>query len=251
MTLNITISRKEITQPVPPLWMVLESAFLGDVRNMPGIVTLLARPTAITEQWQYYIAAINYKMSLNHISAIFNAWRAYCNGTGHGDPQDPRKNFILRQNLTADDLQFDKARTNIRATHTGKMNGDQLELLVFDGTDPPPLKPGRTYPRRVEDAHFDNYLFNPRDHRYRFFAANNYQVDGDVVPWVNGGLYSWFEAGRSPVTWLPLVANYPLKIWSGFVQQVKSYPSPYYHGTFSQKLVHRLSYIAQRISKEF
>lgn len=242
--------REQQVQPgaPPPLWMVKESAFMGDVRNMPGIVNLLARPMDVTEQWQYYIAAINYMMSLNHISAIFNVWRAYCNGTGVGDPQDPRKNFILRQDLTAEDLQFDKARTNIRATHAGRMSGDQLELLVFDGTDPPPLKPGRSYPRRVEDARFDDYLFNPRDHRYRFFAANNYQADGDVVPWINGGLYPWFEGGRSPVTWLPLVANYPLRIWSGFVESVSSYPSPYYYGTFVKKLINRFSWYRKYIT---
>jgi hypothetical protein len=222
---RITISKKT----PPQLWMVKHSAFRGDKPNYPAIVNLLAQPVKLTREWQFFIRGCNYAMLVQKVSALLNSWKAFTNGTGFDDPTDPRRNYLLRDALNADELpKFDKVRTCIRATHTGEVQGDYLWLETFDGNAPPPLKPGKRHPARVEDVNIDDYLYNPQDHRWMFFAANNIDDQGKVFPFDNGGFYDWFEDGDRQVTWLPLVSCFPVRLPMIYLEPVTSIPSPYY-----------------------
>lgn len=215
---------------MPPLWMVKHSAFTGSgVRsNVPAIVNLLAQSMKITREWQFYIRAINHAMELRHVSAIFEYQKAFANGTGFGDAGDPRRDYLLGENMTSKyDPQFDKHRTCIRATHTGEVSGDYLWLESMDGSNPPLLKPGKRQPRTVGEIDIDNYLYNPRDHRWLFFAANNIGSTGNVSAWDHGGFYPWFLDGQRQVTWLPLVGTFPVRIALSLVEVVTEVRSPY------------------------
>lgn len=225
--IHINISQK---QPIPRLWMVKHNAFRGDNPNYPAIVNLLPQPVKLTREWQFFIRAINYAMPIRKVSAIFGNWKAFTNGTGFGDPNDLRRNYLLGEHTsTRYELpKFDKVRTCIRATHTGEAQGDYLWLETFDGDEPPPLKPGKRHPRTVGEINIDDYLYNPRDHRWMFFAANNIDDRGKVFPFDNGGFYDWFEDGDRQVTWLPLVSNFPVRLSLEYFEKVTSIPSPYY-----------------------
>jgi hypothetical protein len=98
---------------------------------------------------------------------------------------------------------------------TGVVRGDELIVTMLDGSQPPPLKEGRSYPERVEDISLDDYLFTPQTHRHFFFAANIIRRDGKTVPFPNGAVYDWTNDGRM-YSWLPHVkkanveVRYPL-----------------------------------------
>ena len=225
--ISIHISPKATT---PPLWMVKHSAFTGTgVRsNVPAIVNLLAQSMKITLEWQFYIRAINHAMELRHVSAIFEYRKAFCNGTGFGDTSDPRRDHLLNENMDAPLPRFDKIRTCIRAAHTGEVSGDYLWLETMDGSQPPQLKPGKRQPRTVGEINIEDYAFNPRDHRWLFFAANNIGGTGNVTAWDHGGFYPWFLDGKRQVTWLPLVGTFPVRIALSLVEEVTEVPSPYW-----------------------
>ena len=213
----------------PPLWMVQHEAFQGIRRSVPAIVNLLAQSMKITREWQFYIRAINYAMELRHVSAIFEYRKAFANGTGFGDASDPRRDYLLGENLTAkEDPQFDKIRTCIRATHTGEVSGDYLWLETMDGEVLPKLKPGKHHPRTVAEINIDDYLYNPKEHPWLFFAANNIGTNGNVTAFDHGGFYPWFQEGARQVTWLPLVGTFPVRIDTGLVEAVTEVQSPYW-----------------------
>jgi hypothetical protein len=190
----------------------------------------LAQPVKLTRAWQFFIRAINHAMPVRKVSAIFGNWKAFTNGTGFGDLTDLRRNYLLGEHTSSsyEHLQFDKVRTCIRATHTGEVQGEYLWLKTFDGNDPPPLKHGKRHPATVNEINIDDYLYNPRDHRWMFFAANNIDDQGKVFPFDNGGFYDWFDSGDRQVTWLPLVSCFPAQLPVSYVDRVTSIPSPYY-----------------------
>jgi hypothetical protein len=86
----------------------------------------------------------------------------------------------------------------------------------LDGTKNPPLKSGKRQPERVEDIRFEDYLYNPRDHWYLFFALNIINFSGTLVPFDGGATYPWFFEGRRPVCFMPHVSRkeivYPLEL---------------------------------------
>ena len=83
-----------------------------------------------------------------------------------------------------------------------------LIVEMMDGSKPPPLKPGRVLPDRIEDLDIDIYEFTPRTHPHLFFAANITKKGGKVLsPFPNGGTYDWFLGGQRMVTWMPHVAR--------------------------------------------
>lgn len=227
---------EQVTTLVPkdsvnrPLWMVKHQAFEGARRNVPAIVNLLPQSMKLSREWQFYIRAINHAMTIQHVSAIFGYFKAFCNGTGFGDPSDPRKNFLLNKDLgpRIEFPQFDKIRTCIRATHTGEVSNDYLWLETMDGENPPLLKPGKRQPRTLDEINIEDYLYNPRDHRCLFFAANNIGSSGNVTAFDHGGFYPWFQDGKRQVTWLPLVGTFPVRLHEDLVEQVTEIPSPYW-----------------------
>jgi hypothetical protein len=250
--INITLKRdNEIPSPsttvtpgtIPYVVKEDREIFVG-IRSCapcPAVIILKSDPhNFITEQWQYYIRAINYNQPLQYVVANFGYFLAYCNGTGFGNPSDPRANFLTRQRLDQKLPQFDKVRTNTRSVLTGTeqyslmtalkstqsrlqsilsgkklilreivnslVSKNVLKVQTFDITKPPPLKQGRSYPTRVEDVDPTAYLYMPQYNREMFLVANIVKPDGKVVQFDNGGLYDW-TGDNTPYTFLPHVSN--------------------------------------------
>ena len=165
--------------------------------------------TEITEQWQYYMRAINYGMSVQHVAALFGWKKAFTNRQ-----DEVRADWLRRKDLDKDNPDFDKVRTTALSVMTGVEAGSLLKVTMLDGNKPPPLKPGRSYPKSVSQINPDDYLYLPRTHRHLFCVANIVNVDGEYVPWDNGAVYDWIGDGR-PYTFFPHVSRfdvyYPLK----------------------------------------
>jgi len=226
-------------------YMVREDRdIFGGIRSCapcPAVFVLKDDPHVyLDKQWQFYIRAINYNQELKYVIANFGFTLAYCNGTGFGDPADPRANFLTGQRLDQKLPQFDKVRTNSRSVLTGveqyslvqaikdakslvqsfleRKSGtlrtvresltakNMLKVTTFDGRKPPPLKPGRSYPDRVEDVNIDDYVYNPQLNREMFLVCNIVRPNGSVVQFDNGGLYSW-TGDSTPYTFLPHISN--------------------------------------------
>jgi hypothetical protein len=201
-----------------PLWQHKDDPQLGAAAPervrvpTPQVYTLHEKAMAITQQWQYFIRAINHHMDLKKVSAIFGSRRAFCNLKGFNDPdRPPRADFLLRENLGRREPEFDKVRTCALSVMTGQEREGELFVTMLDGSKPPPLKEGRSYPERVEDINVDDYLFTPQTHRHFFFAANIINRRGETVPFPNGAVYDWTGDGR-PYTWLPRVAPAGIRV---------------------------------------
>lgn len=222
--------------PSVPLWQHKDDPELGAAAPervripTPQVYTLHEKAMAVTEQWQYFIRAINHNMNLKKVSAIFGSRRAFCNLKGFNDPQHPpRADYLLRENLDGKDPEFDKIRTCGLSVMTGKERDGQLFVAMLDGSKSPPLKEGRSYPERVQDINVDDYLFTPQTHRHFFFAANIINRRGETVPFPNGAFYDWTGDGR-PYTWLPHVSRFEVRYPLANLMQLPAgaaIPSPY------------------------
>jgi D-lyxose ketol-isomerase len=206
------------TLPSVPLWQHKDDPEMGTAAPergrmpTPQVYTLNDKAMAITRQWQYFIRAINHKMDLKKVSAIFGSRRAFCNLKGFNDPEfPPRADYLLRENLDRRDPEFDKVRTCALAVMTGEGREGELFVTMLDGSKPPPLKEGRSYPERVEDINVDDYLYTPQMHRHFFCAANIINRKGETVPFPNGAVYDWTGDQRL-YTWLPHVAPVQIKV---------------------------------------
>lgn len=216
----------------------------GGIRSCapcPAVMVLKDDPHVfIDRQLQYYCRAINYNQPIQYVIANFGYFLAYCNGTGFGNPSDPRANWLTGQRLDQKSPQFDKVRTNSRNVLTGTeqyslvialksvqnrlqsilggkkmilrtvldgfLSKNVLKVATFDSTKPPPLKPGRMYPQSVEEINPDDYLYMPQYNREKFLVANIVRPDGKVVQFDNGGLYDW-TGDNTPYTFLPHISN--------------------------------------------
>lgn len=167
----------------------------------------------LTQQWQYYLIAINYLMTLQHVADILDYALAFANGTGLTKPDTPRRNYILGVDLDArENPKFDKDRTCSRSVMSGVEVGDYLKITTFNGNNPPPLKAGKTYPRSVAEINPDDYLYHPKNvtQRHLFFAANVVASkpggQSSVAPFPRGAIYPW-TGDNLPYTWLPHVSR--------------------------------------------
>jgi hypothetical protein len=185
----------------------------------------------ITRDWQFYLVAMNYDMTLENVSLLLHYHLAFCNNTGFGKEGEPRRDYILNKNLTARELpRFDKDRTCSRNTLTGTVVGDKLRLKLFDGNKPPPMKPGRPLPRNLADVRFEDYLYNPRDNREMFIVANRVTTkpggQSSVAPFPRGGYYPWTGDDKQ-YSFLPHISDevidYPLQ----YLQKTTGINSPY------------------------
>jgi N-acetylmuramoyl-L-alanine amidase len=204
--------------PGLPLWQHMDDHELGKDRPHPGdpAVFLFEESAAarvdLTKEWQFFIRAINYKMPPDKVSAIFGNLKAFCNHTGLGDAAHPRADFIQSENLNSPLPQLDKVRTCALSVMTGVVEGEHLVVEMMNGSQPPPLKPGRVQPQRIEEIDPDAYLFTPWSDRYLFFAANRSVRGGrETKPFAHGALYDYTLDGR-PYTWLPHVKPAGLKV---------------------------------------
>jgi hypothetical protein len=204
----------------------------------------------LDRHWQFYMAAINDGMVPEDVARELHYRLMACNMTGLDDPQRPRRDYLRGKNLTAsEDPRFDKDRTCSRSVMTGTegysllialqaivtaatvqrsllatrsalvtvATNNVLIVTVLDGNQPPPLKPGKSYPQTVSQIDPDDYLYHPRTHRWLFFAANTVvSASGNtskVWPFPRGATYPWTGDGWK-YTWFPHVSRetirYPL-----------------------------------------
>lgn len=222
--IKISVTTSAITQPVPPVQLYMQkedTGVFGGIRSCapcPAVFVLKTEPHVfLTKQWQYFLIAINYSMDLGSVASLLHYRYAFCNFTGFGDPTDLRANFITGHNMFYKSPQFDKVRTCSRNVLTGTEVGGFLKVKTFDSRNPPPLKPGKDYPKTISEINPDDYLFMPRTHREMFLVANVVMSDGRVMQFPRGGLYEW-TGDNDPYSFLPHISNpdygsvlYPLK----------------------------------------
>ena len=187
------------------LYRVLTDRELGrsNRNRLPMVFWLSNETMPCSQDWQYFIRAINYGMSLQHVAALFDSWKFAFNNMGFGDPSDPRRNYITGDNLDAPaDPYFSKVYT-CGMSIVEIING---VVTTMDGRYPPFLMPWVSRPRTIQEATPGRYFYNPRTHPHLFYACVN-SVNGDPVPFANGALYPWYKGGREIVTWMPYVSD--------------------------------------------
>ena len=191
----------------------------------PAVWVLLDDPhTIIHEQWQYFVRAINYKMSINHVSALYDKGRALFNKTGFPE----RHNYLTGEEADQKDPNTDKVRTFSRNVLTGEKVGNYLRVKTFDSRFLPPLKSGRRYPRNTSEINIDDYLITPQTNREMFAVCNIVNPQGFVKPFPNGAVYEW--AGNDPFSFFPHISNhgYGEILYSlNNLVEVSSVPRPY------------------------
>lgn len=233
MTLPISVTVSVETAGHPPLWMQREDTdVFGSVRSCapcPAVFVLKDDPHALMdEQWQYYLRAINPAMDLEDVYLLLDYRLAFANGTGFRKDGSPKADYFHRRDLTLKPPSLDKVRTCSRNCMTGvesyslvqaiqtaivewSLSGlttnNVLKVTTFDSRTPPPLKPGRSYPSRVEDVRPDDYLYSPQTHPWMFVVANIVNKAGEVVQFPRGGLYPW-TGDHTPYSFLPLISNH-------------------------------------------
>jgi hypothetical protein len=177
--------------------------------------------TIFDPQWQFFLYAINPGMRTNAISSLMGHQKALMNNTGIGDSNNPRANYIEGEDLDAPPPRLDKLRTFARNIHTGIEMGDFLQLKTFDGNNPPPLKPGRSYPNTLEEVNLDDYLITPQTNIEMFLVCNNIRAHPgsltSIFPFDNGGVYEWTPEPTEMYSFFPLVSRFnihsPLTNW--------------------------------------
>ncbi len=260
--------------PAPPYYMHREDReVLGKIRSCaPCPAVMIMKEDShvfMTRQWQYYLYAINFRMTIENVRKLLDTALAFANETGFRDTE-PRQDWFYNRDLNAQKPpQLDKVRTCSRNTLTGVevyrlqqafldvlhvaklavRNGvsffasgarrsflnavtapNMLKVWTFDSRQPPPLKPGRSYPTDISRVNPDDYLFMPERDREKFLVANIVNTAGEVVQFPRGALYPWFEGGRTIASFLPHISNpdfgevaVPLRN----LVRVASVPSPY------------------------
>ena len=227
--------------PGLPLWQHKDDEELGDEAphrphpRDPAVFPLEKSEAArvdLTKQWQFFIRAINYNMPPEEVSDLFGFRLAFCNFTGLKDPEHPRADFLKGENLSSPLPQLDKVRTCALSVMTGRVRGEELIVEMMNGSKPPPLKPGRSYPETIDEIDPDAYEFTPKTHRHLFFAANITKAGGrKITPFPNGALYDWTLDGRK-YTWMPhvkparITVRYPLSQLNRLPPN-SEIPSPY------------------------
>lgn len=223
MTLQIRLSLKsEASQK--QYWMHKEDLIiLGRIRpcaSDPDVISpgtkgcpavwVLDEPNLkvqLNKYWQFYLVAINYNMIPKKVSDVLEYGKALTNGTGFGDPDDPRRNYITEEDVGEPLPAFDKDRTMSRSMLSGIEDGNDLIVRTLNGNLPPPLKAGKRQPETLSEINPDDYLYMPETDWDLFFACNIINLQGKVIQFPNGGLYPWFFGGTHPVVWMPHVSR--------------------------------------------
>lgn len=224
-----------------------DSSWGGGVRpcaSCPAVwVVLDDQHVVFDRHWQSYLVAINHAMTLENVMLLMDYKLAFFNRTGVTNPTDPRNDWITGAVTNAKDPQQDKVRVCSRDTVTGTPSyslatairqtvtavtdrargrstllaarsirslltaNNALDIVTFDSRQRPPIKPGRTYPTRMEDVNIEDYVFNPREHPWMFVVAKVVNRAGGCVQFPRGGIYPW-TGDNTPRSFLPLVSNH-------------------------------------------
>lgn len=202
----------------------------GEVRDCavagcPAVMVLQDKPdTVFDQQWQYFLYAINKGMTLGAIAACLGDTKALTNA------REDKANYISGMNLDKAPPNLDKLRTFALNTHAGRVEGNMLRVTTLDGNNPPPLNPGWSYPRSLEEVDLRAYKYIPQNHRYLFLDCTNIKSQSGggykIGPWANGLERAWIGDGR-PHTFFPLVSRYPILTPLSHWRAVTSFPSPF------------------------
>lgn len=219
MNLNITVSIKQTTNPLPstsftpgttPYMHKEDREVFGYLRSCapcPAVFVLKDdNHNLITKQWQYYMLAINPAMTLEDVFLLLDDGLAFTNSTGLRNGSDPRQDWFHDRDLQYKPPQFDKVRTCSRNCVTGTEQNGMLNVKTFDIRNAPPLKPGKSHPTTIAEINPDDYLYLPRYNREMFIVANIVNREEEVVQFPRGGLYSWTN-DNTPYSFLPLCSN--------------------------------------------
>lgn len=210
-TLRISVfsnGSHSITRPPAPvgnLWHVKTDAELRryDRFSMPMVFFFRETKCDIPKEWQLFICAINYGMLLQYIAALLNNGRMTCNG-GDGFGSVAHCNWILGRDLLAPPPRWSKVFT---------CGGATVEVIdgvvtMFDGSVPPPLRDGLSYPlTRAQAMDPASYKYIPQRNPELFYATVDVNDDFTPIQWREGALYPWYKDGRTPVSFLPHVAD--------------------------------------------
>lgn len=208
---------------------------LGELRGCaytgcPAVMVLRGDPdTILTEQWQYFIYAINKGMSINAIASLLGNQKAITNAP-EGQHE---KNYISGENMDGELPRLPKLLTFSRNVHACTEVNGMLKVKTFDGNLPPPLKVGRSYPRSLAEVNPDDYLIMPKYHREMFLVCNNVKATsgGSIVfPFAHGITRDWI-GDNNIYTFFPLVSWYkdiltPPSKWIKLPTN-SPFPSPY------------------------
>jgi hypothetical protein len=217
---DIELARLQVRDNNGDPWAVRNPT---DIPGTPEVYPLLDYSVIITEQWQYYLIAMNGGMALQHISAALGKNKAFTNTTAFPGSA----NYILGEDLVAEPPRFGKVYTCGGSLLSGRIENDMLTVVTMNGNTDPLLKPGRVYPTRISEINIDNYLFNPREHPWMFVTALNVSDGGVPFPFAHGGYYSWTPEPTRMFTFIPLVSRRPVIYPASRVQKVRQWVSPY------------------------
>lgn len=212
----------------------------------------------IGQQWQYAIRAANYLMTLKNVFLLFDDNLAFANRTGFQGFETPNHaDYFFNRYLSYSPPKLDKVRTTSRSVVTGEevysvktalgevallakdiltrrersfmrarysfsaiVNApvNALKVKVFDSRQPPPLKPGYSYPRDITEVNPEAYAFMPWDNPEMWLIANVVKNNGIVYQFPRGAVYPWWGGGVEPVSFMPHIADlgygdvvYPLR----------------------------------------
>jgi len=234
--------QKDSVPVIPQLWMQKEDrdTDIWNYGNRPCASTgcpavfTLKEPNLKMQMdmnWQFYLRAINYNMTLENVFLLLDNQLAFANNTGFDNLDNPgKKDYFFGRTNYSELPRLDKDRTCSRNIVSGTIVGSYLKVTTLNGNNPPPLKPGKSYPQRIQDVNIDDYLYNPKDHPWLFVVANRVTVkpgnQTSVAPFPRGAIYPW-TGDNNNYSFMPLVSReeilYPLK----HLSRVSVKPSPY------------------------
>lgn len=192
----------------------------------PEVFRFLSETMEINKQWQYYLIAINPGMQLQHISALLNSTKAFCNNANGVDAG--RANFILGENLSAALPKFSAVWVCGGSIMTGTVTGGtHLAVHTMDGNHNPPLKLDRSYPQSIGEINQDDYLFTPKTTPWMFFSAVDVYPSGKALPFAHGGFYPWTPDTGFAYSFLPYVSRFPVVYPLERLRPVSRWVSPY------------------------
>lgn len=234
--INIRVRRESASSIVFPdfLYRHKHDVELNDLRDpteiagTPEVFVLYDYSIPLTQQWQYFCRAANMGMTPAKVAALFGDRKAFCNRMGLGEPSDPRADWLNEENTGREDPKLSKAYTCGGSLLAGEPEGNYLWVRHFDGNQPPPLKPGKAYPLRVEDIDPDDYVYHPSNAPWMFLVAVNVTDKGSPFPFNNGGLYSWTPEPSRPFTFLPHVSRRQVLYPLAKLERVTEWVSPYW-----------------------
>lgn len=206
----------------------------------PAVIPLRDSPdTIFNEQWQLSMYAHNFGMAKNNVADLMGNQKAFMNGTGVGDPNNPRANFITEEDMNADLPRLKKLITCALNTHAVRDYDDtHYQVWTMDGTKDPLMIAGATKPTSVDDidsgrVKSSDYVYSPFKSLFAFVVPNNFNTKPGnlttISPFPNGLQYPWTPEPDEIYQFFPLVSMKPEPVLSekSLWRRVTTYP-PYY-----------------------